>query len=160
MNHEDTITLNVFLTAASRLENPLPEHLQYRLNEIAKQFPDSIEELPKFVEQYEPLKYQYTAALKTLLPSGEKCLNLAQSQTSEILSTEPTVSWEEVECQLGTYFKDMVLDLIERSHPDYEGKMAEALTSALADMGQSPGMTSEEFNDWLTKVFESSDEEL
>jgi hypothetical protein len=54
----------------------------------------------------------------------------------------------------------MVLDLIERSHPDYNFKMAEALTSALADMGQSPGMTAKELNEWLTKVFDSSDEEL
>ena len=54
----------------------------------------------------------------------------------------------------------MVLDMIERSHPDYDRKMAEALESALADMESSPGMSSEEFNDWLTKVFENSDEEL
>jgi hypothetical protein len=159
MNYEDTLTLNAFLTAATRLQSPLPENLQHRLNEIAKQFPASIYELHEFVEQYEPLKHQYIAALQTLPSEGER-LKFAQSQTPEALSKEPTVSWEEVESQLGTYFKDMVLDLIERSHPDYDSKMAEALTSALADMGQSPGMNSEEFNDWLTKVFESSDEEF
>lgn len=159
MNHEDTITLNAFLTAATRLENPLPENLQHRLSEIAKQFPASIYELHEFVEQYEPLKYQYITALQTLPGEGER-LKLAESQAPEALFTEPTVSWEEVERRLGTYFTDTVLDLIERSHPDYDHKMAEALTSALADMGKSPGMTSEEFNDWLTKVFESSDKEL
>ena len=159
MNHEDTIMLNAFLTAVTRLENPLPENLQHRLNEIAEQFPASIYELHEFVEQYEPLKYQYITALQTLPSEGER-LKFAEFQALEALSTESTVSWEEVERRLGTYFKDMVLDLIERSHPNYDHKMAEALTSALADMGQSPGMTSEEFNAWLTKVFESSDEEL
>jgi hypothetical protein len=159
MNHEDTITLSAFLTAAIRLETPLPHNLQHQLNAIAEQFPDSIYELHEFVEQYNPLKQQYITALQTLPGEGER-LKFADAQTPEILPTELTVSWEEVEHQLGTYFKDMVLDLIERSHPDYDRKIAEALTSALADMGQSPGMTSEEFNDWLTKVFESPDEEL
>lgn len=159
MNHEDTITLGAFLTAATRLETPLPHSLQHQLNAIAEQFPDSIYELHEFVEQHTPLKQQYITALQALPGEGER-LKFADAQTLEALPAELTVSWEEVEHQLGTYFKDMVLDLIERSHPDYDRKMAEALTSALADMGQSPGMTSEEFNDWLTKVFESPDEEL
>ena len=159
MNHEDTLTLNAFLTAATRLENPLPENLQHRLNKIADHFPASICELHEFVDQYEPLKHQYITALQTLPSEGER-LKFAGSQAPEVLPTEPTVSWEDVEGRLGNYFTEMVLDLIERSHPDYDRKMAEALTSALADMGQSPGMTSEEFNGWLTKVFESSDEEL
>jgi hypothetical protein len=159
MNHEDTITLDAFLTAATRLETPLPENLQYQLNAIAEQFPDSIYELHEFVEQYNPLKQQYITALQTLPSEGER-LKFADSHAPETLPRELTVSWEEVEHQLGTYFKDMVLDLVERSHPEYNPKMAEALTSALADMGQSSGMTSEEFNDWLTKVFDSSDEEL
>lgn len=159
MNHEDRITLNAFLAAATRLETPLPDHLQRQLNAIAKQFPDSIYELNEFVEQYEPLKHQYITALQTSPSEGER-LKFTKSEVPEAFSTELTVGWEDVEYQLGTYFKDMVLDLIERSHPDYDRKMAEVLTSALADMGQSPGMTSEEFNGWLTKVFESSDEEL
>lgn len=159
MNHEDTITLGAFLTAATRLETPLPKNLQHQLNAIAEQFPASIYALHDFVEQYNPLKQQYITALQTLPSEGER-LKFADSYAPEILPTELTVSWEEVEHQLGTYFKDMVLDLIERSHPEYDRKMAEALTSALADMEQSAGMTSEEFNDWLTKVFESPDEEL
>ncbi|MEP0855556.1 hypothetical protein [Trichocoleus sp. DQ-U1] len=159
MNHEDTITLSAFLTAATRLETPLTHNLQYQLNVIAEQFPASIYELHDFVEQYNPLKQQYITALQTLPSEGER-LKLADSYAPEVLPTELTVSWEEVKHQLGTYFKDMVLDLIERSHPEYERKMAEALTFALADMEQSPGMASEEFNDWLTKVFESPDEEL
>ncbi|GAB4204225.1 MAG: hypothetical protein Fur006_59200 [Coleofasciculaceae cyanobacterium] len=159
MNHEDTITLGAFLTAATRLETPLPHNLQHQLNAIAEQFPDSIYELHDFVEQYNPLKQEYITALQTLPGEGER-LKFADAQTPEILPRELTVSWEEVEHQLGTYFKDMVLELVERSHPEYDRKMAEALTSALADMEQSAGMTSEEFNDWLTKVFESPDEEL
>lgn len=159
MNREDTITLDAFLTAATRLETPLPENLQHQLNAIADQFPDSIYELHEFVEQYNPLKQQYIVALQTLPSEGER-LKFAESPASEPLLVEPTVSWEEVESRLGTYFKDMVLELMERSHPDYDRKMAEALTSALADMGQSSGMTAEEFNDWLAKVFDSSDEEL
>jgi hypothetical protein len=159
MNHEDTIMLNVFLMAATRLENPLPENLQDHLNTIAEQFPDSIYELHEFVEQYEPLKHQYIAALQTLPSEGERP-KFAESQVSEALAIELTVSWEDVERQLGSYFKEMVLDLVERSHPDYDRQTAEAVTAALADMGKSPGMTSEEFNGWLTKVFDSSDEEL
>lgn len=159
MNHEDTITLSAFLTAATRLETPLPHNLQHQLNTIAEQFPDSIYELHDFVEQYNPLKQQYITALQTLPGEGER-LKFADAQTPEILPRELTVSWEEVEHQLGTYFKDMVLDLIERSHPDYSSKMADALTSALVDMGQSPVMTTEEFDGWLTKVFDSSNEEL
>jgi hypothetical protein len=159
MDSKDIITLNAFLTAAIRLENPLPENLQHRLNDIAEQFPDSIDELHEFVEQYQPLKDRYITALQTL-PSEEERLEFTKSQALKALSAEPTVGWEEVERRLGSHFTDMVLDLIERSHPDYDRKMAEALTSALVDLEQSTGMNSEEFNGWLAKVFESSDEEL
>lgn len=159
MDYEDTLTLNAFLAAAARLKHPLPAELQLQLDEIAGQFPSSIYELHEFAERYEPLKREYIDALQDFPSEGER-LKFAESQSTEPLSKEPIVSWEEVEQQLGTYFKDMVLDLIERSHPDYDRKMADALESALADMESSPGMTSEEFNDWLIKVFESSDEEL
>lgn len=159
MDYEDTLTLNAFLAAATRLKHPLPADLQRQLDEIAGQFPESIYELHEFAEQYEPLKREYISVLQDFPSEGER-LKLAESQPTEPPAQEPTVSWEDVEQQLGTYFKDMVLDLIERSHPDYDHKMAEALKSALADMESSPGMTSEEFNDWLTKVLDSSDEEL
>lgn len=159
MDYEDTLTLNAFLAAATRLKHPLPADLQRQLDDIAGQFPSSIYELHEFAEQYEPLKREYIAALQDFPSEGER-LKFAESQPTEPPSQELTVSWEEVEQQLGTYFKDMALDLIERSHPDYDRKIAETLESALADMKSSPGMTSEEFNDWLTQVFESSDEEL
>ncbi|HEY9613382.1 hypothetical protein [Allocoleopsis sp.] len=159
MDYEDAATLNAFLAAATRLKHPLPGNLQHRLDKIAEQFPDSIYKLHDFAKQYEPLKYEYIAVLQELPREGTR-LKFAESQPTEPPSQEPTVSWEEVEQQLGTYFKDMALDLIERSHPDYDRKIAEALESALVDMKSSPGMTSEEFNDWLTQVFESSDEEL
>ncbi|NJL22311.1 MAG: hypothetical protein HC895_18215 [Leptolyngbyaceae cyanobacterium SM1_3_5] len=159
MNHEDTMTLGAFLTAATRLETPLPENLQHQLDTIAEQFPDSIYELHEFVEQYNPLKQQYITALQALPSEGER-LKFADASEAEVPLQELTVSWEEVELQLGAYFTDMVLDLVERSHPAYDSRMAEALTSALPSVGQSSGMTSEEFNVWLTQVFNSSDEEL
>jgi hypothetical protein len=159
MNHEDTLTLGAFLAAAVRLETPLPENLQHQLGIIAEQFPDSIYELHEFVEQYPPLKQQYITALQALPSEGER-LKFADPQTPEVQIPELTVSWEEVEQQLGTSFKDMVLELMERSHPDYSPKVAEALASGLADMGQSPTMTVKDFNGWLTTVFDSSDEEV
>jgi hypothetical protein len=159
MDYEDTLTLNAFLAAATRLKHPLPVDLQRQLDDIAGQFPSSIYELHEFAERYEPLKREYIAALQDFPSKGER-LKFAESQPTAPSSQESTVSWEDVEQQLGTYFKDMVLDLIERSHPDYDRKMAEALESALADMESPPGMNSEEFNDWLTKVLESSDKEL
>ncbi|NEQ99734.1 MAG: hypothetical protein F6K30_24035, partial [Cyanothece sp. SIO2G6] len=66
MNHEDTITLNAFLTALSRLETPLPVELQEQLNAIAQDFPDSIRKLPRLVDQYEPLEEQYDIALDAI----------------------------------------------------------------------------------------------
>ena len=161
MNNEDTLTLNAFLTAATRLENPLPENLQHRLNEIADHFPASIYELHEFVEHYEPLKHQYITALQTLLSEGER-LKFAESQppevfSTEILSTEQTVSWEEVEGRLGNYFTEMVLDLIERSHPDYDRKMAKVLQSALTDMENRSTITADEIDDWIAKLFARPD---
>jgi len=156
MNHEDTLTLNAFLTAATRLENPLPENLQHRLNEIADHFPASIYELHEFVEQYEPLKHQYITALQTLPSEGER-LKFAESQPPEVLSTEQTVSWEDVEGRLGNYFTEMVLDLIERSHPDYDRKMAEVLQSALTEMENRSTITVDEIDDWITKIFARPD---
>ncbi|MEB3295759.1 MAG: hypothetical protein VKJ24_21625 [Synechococcales bacterium] len=155
MNHEDAVTLNAFLVAATRLETPLPENLQHQLDAIAKQFPASIYELHEFVEQYSPLKQQYIAALQTLPGEGERP-KFADPSTLERLPAESTVSWEEVEQQLGTYFKDMVLDFIERSHPDYEPKMAEALSAALIDMEQRPTITVNDIDAWITNLFASS----
>ncbi|MEB3231173.1 MAG: hypothetical protein VKJ64_09195 [Leptolyngbyaceae bacterium] len=66
-------------------------------------------------------------------------------------------------------FKEMALDVIERysfrsgvapSHPDYDPKVAQVLTAALTEIKQTPAMTTEQFDDWLTSVFDSSDDEL
>ncbi len=159
MDYEDTITLNAFLKAATRLEHPLPTDLQHQLNEIARQLPDSIYELDEVAKRYEPLKREYIAALQDFPDEGEQ-LKESESKPRELLSTEPLVSWEEVEQQLGTYFKDMVLDLIERSHPDYDQKMAEALQTALSDLEHRSATTANEIDDWLANVFDNPDNEF
>lgn len=48
--------------------------------------------------------------------------------------------------------KVVVLNAIEREHPEYEQKMTAALQSALAESVNSSAMTTEEFRDWLTNV--------
>lgn len=48
--------------------------------------------------------------------------------------------------------KVVVLNAIEREHPEYEQKMTAALQSALAESANSSAMTTEEFRDWLTNV--------
>lgn len=159
MNYEDRLTLDAFLTAAARLETPLPENLQQQLSAIAQHFPASIYELHEFVEKYPPLHQQYITALQSLPSEGER-LKFADLPATDIQTSELTVSWEDVEHQLGPSFTDMALDMLERSHPNYTPKMAAALDSALASVGQSPTMTATEFNGWLTTVFESCDEEV
>lgn len=158
MEYKDTITLNAFLTAATRLEHPLPIDLQHHLNEIAEQFPDSIYELHEIAEQYEPLNREYITALQDVPSVGG--LKEVESQPAQTVSKEPPVSWEEVEQQLGTYFKDMVLDLIERSHPDYDRKMADALNAALTDLEQHSAISADEIDDWIANIFDNPDDEL
>ncbi len=170
MDHENTITLDAFLTALSRLGDPLPVELKKQLNAIAQGFPDTIRKLPGLVDQYAPLEEQYEIALDAMPSDGER-LKFAEPQTvaSPIAEAESpqdpelpesTVSWDEVERQVGWYFKEMALDVIERSHPNYDPKMTEVLTAALTEMKQTPAMTIEQFDDWLTTVFDSPDDEL
>ncbi|NET90381.1 MAG: hypothetical protein F6K45_20180 [Kamptonema sp. SIO1D9] len=48
--------------------------------------------------------------------------------------------------------KNSVLDAIEKSHPDYEEKIAAALEEALVEIDNSPAMTQDEFSEWLTSI--------
>ncbi|MGK7891502.1 MAG: hypothetical protein AB4042_19400 [Leptolyngbyaceae cyanobacterium] len=159
MDHEDTITLDAFLTALSRLGSPLPTALQEELNAIAQHFPDSIYALHEFVDQHAPLKQQYITARQAMPSEGERLKFSVPEEmvlAAEDAIAPSTVSWDEVERQVGSYFKEMALDAIERSHPDYDTKVTEALTAALTEMKQTPAMTTTQFDDWLTSVFDST----
>jgi len=48
--------------------------------------------------------------------------------------------------------KNAVLGAIERSHPDYDRKMTEVLSEALAESDNNPSMTPEEFREWLINI--------
>jgi len=123
--HDDTLTLDAFLTALSRLGTALPQALQEQLNAIAQRFPESICELPELVDQFEPLEKEYDLALDAIAAhEGERFKfgtpQAAESPTSDTavapapdLLPESTVSWDEVERQVGTYFTEMVLELME-----------------------------------------------
>ncbi len=123
MDHENTITLDAFLTALSRLGDPLPVELKKQLNAIAQGFPDTIRKLPGLVDQYAPLEEQYEMSLDAMPSDGER-LKFAEPQTLEPPTSEAessqdlelpesTVSWDEVERQVGTYFTNMALELME-----------------------------------------------
>lgn len=48
--------------------------------------------------------------------------------------------------------KNAVLGAIERSHTDYDRKMTEVLSEALAESDNNPSMTPEEFREWLINI--------
>ncbi|MEL7035247.1 MAG: hypothetical protein AAFO04_06465 [Cyanobacteria bacterium J06592_8] len=165
MQYEDTKILNAFMTAALRLENSLPDDIRSKLDQIAERFPDSIWELRNLAKHYKPLEQEYKTARQEMPSEGER-LKSPESESIELIELtvqEPTVGWDEVERRLGTTFLDMVLDMIERSHPEYDRKMAEALEEGLAELNSGNCTvltTAEEIDDWLDKLFDTSDEEL
>ena len=48
--------------------------------------------------------------------------------------------------------KNAVLGEIERSHHEYDLKMTEVLSEALAESDNNPNMTPEEFREWLINI--------
>jgi hypothetical protein len=49
-----------------------------------------------------------------------------------------------------TGFKDTLLDSIERSHPQYQAEMTDALQGAFLE--DRPTMSADEFGEWLANV--------
>mgnify|MGYP001081106463 CR=1 FL=1 len=47
---------------------------------------------------------------------------------------------------------DAVLDAVERSHPEYDRKMEEVLQDVFEEADDRPGMTVDEFKEWLDCV--------
>ncbi|NEO27703.1 MAG: hypothetical protein F6K03_12635 [Kamptonema sp. SIO4C4] len=45
-----------------------------------------------------------------------------------------------------------VLDKVERSHPDYDHKLSEAIQETLADSENYSAMTQDEFGEWLSNL--------
>jgi hypothetical protein len=162
MQSEDTKTLNAFMTAAMRLQHPLPEEMQSKLDKIVEDFPDSIYQLDDLAEKYEPLKQEYLAVLREMPREGERLKLAEKVQPEEIILQEPTLGWDEVERRLGHNFLDMVLDMIERSHPEYDTKMAEVLKEGLEVLNSGNCTvlkTKQDRDDWLDRVFDSLDDE-
>ncbi len=50
----------------------------------------------------------------------------------------------------------MVLELIERSHPDYDREMADALNTALTDLEHRSAITADEIDDWIANIFDNA----
>ena len=161
MQYEDTKTLNAFMTAAMRLQHPLPEDIQSQLDKIVEGFPESIWELHNLAKRYEPLKQEYIAVLQEMPSEGER-LKFAEAESVEPTVEEPTVGWDEVERRLGTNFLNMVLDIIERSHPEYDRKMTEALKEALEELnsGNCRVIAVDEIYDWLANIPDYPDDEV
>ncbi|NEQ99733.1 MAG: hypothetical protein F6K30_24030, partial [Cyanothece sp. SIO2G6] len=100
-----------------------------------------IRKLPRLVDQYEPLEEQYDIALDAIAAHEGERFKFAAPPASEspisdtAVAPEPdslpesTVSWDEVERQVGSYFKEVALDVIEQSDPDYGRKMKEEILS-------------------------------
>ena len=48
--------------------------------------------------------------------------------------------------------KNAVLGAIEQAHPDYDRIMTEVVQEALAQSGDRPAMTPDEFCEWLSSI--------
>ena len=162
MQQEDTNTLNNFMTAAMRLQHPLPADIQSQLDQIVEEFPESIWQLHNLAKRYEPLRQEYFTVLQEMPSEGERLKLAEDTQQEELILKEPTVGWDEVERRLGHNFLDMVLDMIERTHPEYDKKIAEALKEGLEELNSGNCTvlkTKQDRDDWLDRVFDSLDDE-
>ena len=83
MDYEDTLTLNAFLVALRRLQEPLPEELVHQLSEIEQNLPNSVYELHDLAKQFEPLHREYIAALHDQPSEGERLKCLTADTLSE-----------------------------------------------------------------------------
>jgi hypothetical protein len=96
MQPNDEITLTAFLSALSKLNQPLPADVQTQLNEIGKALaadPTNLGNLDIIAESYEPLDTVYQQERTALQQEAERNtkglppLPLPKEQTKELINT-------------------------------------------------------------------------